>query len=212
VKYYPAFVNLKDKKAVVIGGGKVAERKVRILIMAGALVTVISPTLTTSLAKLKEKEKLAHIKRNYKKGDLKDAFIVIAGTSSVMTNKKISRDARNLINVTDTPSEGNFIVPSLVKRGYLTIAISTEGASPALSKAVRKEIERLYGTEFALYVRFVEAIRKKALEKIGDNKKREKFLKSLASGKVLHELRHEGFSVTSEKIRNSFNKLAGIKK
>ncbi len=206
MKYYPAFLNLKNKKAVVVGGGKVAERKVRALIKAGAFVTVISPTLTTALKKLREKGKLAHIKRNYKKGDLKGAFIVIAGTSSAKINTKVAKDARNLINVIDTPFEGNYIVPSLVKRGHLTIAISTEGTSPAISKAIRKEIERHYNTEFALYLRFVERRRRRTVKRIRDNKKREKFLKSLASEEVFNTLRNEGFSATSKKILTSLNR------
>ena len=206
MKYYPAFLNLKDKEAVVVGGGKVAERKVRTLIKAGASVKVISPALTPLLERLKKNRRLTHIKRNYRKGDLKNAFIVIAATSSERTNTEVAQDAGGLINVTDTPREGNYIVPSVVRRGPLTVAISTEGASPAISKAVRKEIERLYGTEFALYLRFVERIRQKALKKISDNQRREKFLKSLASREIFDTLRNEGFSATSEKILASLDR------
>lgn len=207
MKYYPAFLNLKDKKAVVVGGGKVAERKARSLINAGAALKVISPDITENLRKLKEKGLIKHIKRNYKRGDLKDAFIVVAGTSSAEINLKIAQEAPHLVNVIDAPSEGNFIVPSLVRRGPLTIAISTEGASPAISKAVRKEIERLYGREFVLYLKFVELIRKEAREKITNNKKREKFLKSLASEELFNAVRNKGFRDTYKKIVSSLNSL-----
>jgi precorrin-2 dehydrogenase/sirohydrochlorin ferrochelatase len=207
VKYYPAFLNLRDKKAVVVGGGKVAERKVRPLINAGASVKVISPDITDNLEKLKKKGLLEHVRRNYRKGDLKDAFIVIAGTSSTEVNTKIAQEARHLVNVIDNPSEGNFIVPSIVKRGPLTFAISTEGASPAVSKAIRKEIEGLYGKEIALYLRFVEQVRKKAMKKIMNNKKREKFLKSLASQELFNALRNKGFTAINKEILTSLNSM-----
>ncbi len=207
MKYYPAFLNLKDKNAVVIGGGKVAERKIRLLINAGASVKLISPDITSNLKKLKDRGLIKYIKRNYRKGDLKDAFIVIAGTSSVETNKKIAREARHLINVIDAPSEGNYIVPSSIKRGPLMIAISTAGAGPAISKAIRKEIEARYSRDFALYIGFMEAVRKKAMKEITNNKKREKFLKSLASEELIDILRKKGFGTLRKKISSIFKNV-----
>lgn len=200
MKYYPVYLNLKDKKAVVVGGGGVAERKALTLVKAGASVKIISPSITRRLKKLVENGKIIHIKRNYKRGDLKGAFVVIAGTSSVEINTGIARDAGHLINVIDTPSEGNFIAPSIVKRGPLTLAISTEGASPAVSKAIRKEIEKFYGREFALYLKLMKSVRRKAMKKIADPKKREKLLKTLAAGEIFRALRNKGFGAVSKKI------------
>lgn len=200
MKFYPAFLNLKNKKAVVVGGGNVAERKVRSLLKAGATVRVISPAITVGLEKLRDKQLITHTKRKYRKGDLKDAFIVIAGTSSSGINSRIARDTEHLTNVVDSPSDGNFIVPSLVRRGPLTIAISTEGASPAVSKAIRKEIERYYGRDFARYLRFIEMIRVKAMKKITDDGKRKKFLRSLASKKALDNFRDRGFNACAKEI------------
>ncbi len=207
MKYYPAFINLKNKKVVVVGGGRVAERKSLSLIKAGADVIVISPAVTTRIAKLEVSGTLTHIKRKYKKGDLKGAFIVIAGTSSEETNKTISQDAALLTNVIDVPSEGNFIVPSLIRRGPLTIAISTEGASPAISKAIRREMEKLYNAEFARYLRFVESIRKKAIKEIPNDKKRGKFLKFIASDKIIRTLRKKGFKEVSETILEALENI-----
>lgn len=207
MKYYPAFLDVKNKKAVVVGGGTVSERKVRLLIRAGANVTLISPDITDNLRTLTKKGLLEHIARNYKKGDLKDAYIVIAGTSSAVTNTKVAQEADHLVNVIDIPYEGNYIVPSIVKRGPLTIAISTEGASPAISKAIRKEIEGYYGREFARYLRFVEMVRKKAMKKIKNDKKREQFLKSLASERLLDTLRSKGFSTVQKEILSSLDSI-----
>lgn len=212
MKYYPVYLNLNGKKAVVIGGGRVAERKVFTLIKTGASVKIISPSITKPLERLRRKGLLIHVKRHYKAGDLKDAFIVIAGTSSDEVNKQIAKEAKHpgigscrLINVIDTPSEGNFIAPSIVKRGLLTIAITTEGASPALAKTIRKELEKLYGAEFTHYLRFLKKIRKKAIKEIKDNKKREELLKSLASEKIFNALRRKGPAYLSELIRHKIS-------
>jgi len=202
VKYYPAFIDLRNKPAVVIGGGSVAERKVRSLIEAGADVRVISPEITKGIAELRDRALLKHSKRTYIKGDLKKAFIAIAGTSSPLVNKKIADEAECLINVINVPSEGNFIVPSLVRQGALTIAISTEGASPAISKAIRKEIEGLYGKEYGRYLKFVENIRQKTLTDIKNTRKRKRILNFLASEEILGLLREKGFQETAAEILN----------
>lgn len=196
--YYPIFLNLKGKRCVVVGGGKVAERKVLSLLKAKANITVISPKLTKRLGKEKTKGNIKHLPREYKRGDLKGAFLVIAATSSAAVNTKVARDAREihespLLNVVDAPSECNFIAPSTVQRGPLTIAISTSGTSPAVAKAIRKELERLYGPEFAKYLRFFKKIRTKAMKEIQDKKERENFLKELASEGRIKMLREKGF-------------------
>ena len=207
MRYYPAFLDLSDRKAVVVGGGRVAERKVRSLLKAGALVEVVSPALIKGLNELLGLKKITHKKRKYKSGDLRGAFIVIAATSSPAVNSKVAQDAEHLVNIIDIPSDGNFIVPSIIRRGKLTIAISTEGASPALSKAVRKEIERKYDAEFARYLRFVESVRGKAIKEIKDAKKRERFLKSLASAEILAMLRNKGFGAASEEVLKALEKI-----
>lgn len=213
MKYYPVFLNLKGVKAVVVGGGRVAERKVVTLLKAGALVKIISPAITKTLEKYKKQGLVSHIKREYRQGDLKDAFIVIAATSSPQTNSRVEDDSKNLprlINVVDTPSMGNFIVPSIVNRGHLTIAISTEGSSPALSKAVRKELEEIYGAEFSDYLKFVKSIRNQAMNKIKNSVDREKFLKSLASEEVFRTLRKNGVKAAVKKIQSRMTDLSVI--
>jgi len=179
--YYPVFLNLKNKRCIVIGGGKISERKVLSLLNSGANVTIISPELTKRLKKEIPNGKIKHISRNYQKGDLKNAFLVIAATDSNEINKRVSADAPNLVNVVDVPALCNFIVPSVVKRGPLTIAISTSGVSPSMAKAIRKELERLYGPAFGKYLNSLKKIRTRAMREIKDKKKRERFLKKIAS-------------------------------
>lgn len=203
--YYPAFINLSGKRCVVVGGGKVAERKVLSLLRSGANVVVISPAITNVLKKYKKKGKIKHIERDYKNGDIKDAFLVIAATSDEATNIRVSRDAPFLVNVVDRPDLANFIVPSVVSRGPMTIAISTSGASPAMAKEVRKELEILYGKDFGRFLAFLKKLRKKVLQDISDNKQREMLLKRVASKEIFDILRGKGLKSAKERVLEIIN-------
>jgi len=210
--YYPAFINLQGKQCVVVGGGKVAERKALALLRSGAKVKVISPDLTDALENQKKKGNITHIKRRYRKGDLNGAFLTIASTSDEKTNKLVSETAPCLINVVDKPEMANFIVPSVINRGLLTIAISTAGASPAMAKAIRKELELIYNKDFGHFLSFLKQLRKKAIKGISDNtgsqslrlsgarKKREGLLKEIASREILNILRKSGFKAAKSKV------------
>jgi precorrin-2 dehydrogenase/sirohydrochlorin ferrochelatase len=203
--YYPVFLNLKGKRVVVIGGGKVAERKIRALLKAGAEITVVSPAITEQIEREKQKGGIKHIPRQYKKGDSNRAFLVIAATDSLEINKKVSENASCLVNVVDSPSLCNFIVPSVIKRGPLTIAVSTSGISPALSKSIRKELEKLYGTEFVRYLKLLGKIRGKAMKEIKDKKRRTEFLNNLASEEVISMLRQKGFKKIPGRVKKHFS-------
>lgn len=198
--YYPAFIDLCGKNCIVVGGGKVAERKIASLLGAGANVTVISPDLTYTIEKHKKNGRIKHIKRNYKKGDLKNAFLVIAATSDEKINSRVSGDAPFLVNVVDRPELANFIVPSVVSRGHMTIAISTSGASPAMARAVRKELELLYNKNFGHFLAFLRQLRKKAMRDIPEKKERERLLKEVASKEILSILRKNGFKAAKNKV------------
>ena len=191
--YYPVFLDLHNKKVVIVGGGSVAERKVMALLDTGAHITVISPELTESLRKLRDDRRIVIHEKRYETGDnLKEAFVVIAATSDEEVNVRVARDAQGLLNVVDTPELCNFIVPSVVKRSPLTIAISTDGVSPAFSRTIRKELEHLFGQEIAEYLTCVKQLRLKAKKEIGDAKKREAFLKEIASSDMLEMVRTQG--------------------
>jgi precorrin-2 dehydrogenase / sirohydrochlorin ferrochelatase len=201
VVYYPVFLNLENKKAVVIGGGKVAERKILSLLKAKADITVISPDITARIAKEKQKGALKHINRRYRNGDITSAFLVIAATDSPRLNKRISDEASCLVNAVDMPSLCNFIVPSVIQRGLLTIAISTSGVSPALARSIRKELENIYGTEFSEYLKALQGIRAEAMNVIADHKKRGAVLKSVASAQMIRMLRNKGPKETQKKAK-----------
>lgn len=194
--YYPAFLDITERKCVVIGGGRVAERKCPPLIRAGAKVVVISPTLTQGLEALKKRGLIRHIGRRYRRGDMKSAFVAIAATDSREINLKVVADAtmyKTLLNVVDNPPLCNFIVPSVLRRGSLTIAISTGGVSPAMARTIRKSLEGLYRAEFSKYLKFLNTIRTKAMKEIPDKRKRSALLKGLASQEIMRLLFQKGF-------------------
>lgn len=160
--YYPSFLNIQGKRCVVIGGGKVALRKVKALLDCGANVTVVSPALHRDLAQLAEAGTISLIHRNDKPGDLMGAFIAIAATTETDTNKRVAMEAKSqgiLVNVADDLEQSDFIVPSYVRRGDLTIAVSTAGKSPALAQKIRKKLEKDWGEEYASLVVLVNKVR-----------------------------------------------------
>ena len=180
ISYYPILLNLQGKKCIVVGGGKVAERKALSLLKSGAKITVISPECTVRLKKENLTGRIKYISRRYKNGDLKNAFLVIAATDAGETNRKISEDAPYLVNVVDMPLLCNFIVPSVVRRGPLTIAVSTSGVSPSLARTIKKELEGLYGREFEKHLNYIKKIRVRSLAGIKNNEERIKFLRGLS--------------------------------
>jgi precorrin-2 dehydrogenase/sirohydrochlorin ferrochelatase len=188
-QYYPVFLDLRDRACVVVGGGKVAERKARDLIKAGARLKVVSPALTPGMEKLKAKDAFEHIARNFRKSDLRDALLVIAATGDMALNRRIAREKTLLVNVVDRPELCSFIVPSTLRRGPLAISVSTSGASPAMARAIRKDLEGTYGKAFGEYLGKLKRKRERAAVEISDPGERERFLKSLASEKVLAALR-----------------------
>jgi precorrin-2 dehydrogenase/sirohydrochlorin ferrochelatase len=208
--YYPIFLNLKNKVVVIIGGGKVAERKALTLLKTGADLTVISPVLTKKLEREKVKGRIKHIRRQYRKGDLKSAFLVIAATDFPVTNEQVSKDAPCLVNVVDTPHLCNFIVPSVIKRNPLTIAVSTSSISPALSRSIRKELEKMYGSEFSHYLKLLRRIRTEAMIVIKDKRKRGEFLKAIASEKISKMLREKGYRWT-KRVAHDLLRTAKVK-
>jgi precorrin-2 dehydrogenase/sirohydrochlorin ferrochelatase len=129
---FPINLNLRDRKCLVIGGGKIAERKVESLLSSGAEIALVSPKITRNLENLAEKGVIKFINRQYTDNDLNDCFLVIVATDNRELNHKVANDclSRNiLVNVVDDPKMCNFTVPSVLRRGSLCIAVSTDGKS-----------------------------------------------------------------------------------
>jgi precorrin-2 dehydrogenase/sirohydrochlorin ferrochelatase len=144
MKYYPVNLNIKGRLCVVIGGGRVAERKVKNLLRCGGRVRVVSPDLTDLLSKWVSQGKMDYTRSEYRAGHLKGAFLVYAATSDRKVNAEIARDAakrRLLVNVADSAKESTFILPAVVRKREISIAVSTNGLSPAKSVRIRDRIK-----------------------------------------------------------------------
>lgn len=166
MRYYPIFLDIKGKSCIVIGGGKVAKRKALSLLDAGAKVLVISPQITPALKELVSKKKISYSPKAYASGDLKGFFLAYSATDNPEVNKKVFQEAKKegiLLNVVDVPDLCNFIVPSIVDRGDLLIAISTSGKSPAMAKKIREQLEKEFGKEYAVFLEIMGKIREKVL-------------------------------------------------
>ncbi len=160
--YYPVHLDIADRKCVVVGGGQIAERKALSLLECGARVTIVSPQLTPGLQRLVEQEQVAAIRREYRETDLAGSFLVIAATDDVQVNRAVALDAeRNnlLVNVVDDPAHCNFIVPSVVRRGDLVVAVSTGGQSPALARKLRSQLERILAPEYGPLLTLITEVR-----------------------------------------------------
>jgi precorrin-2 dehydrogenase/sirohydrochlorin ferrochelatase len=160
--FIPVFLQVEAKPCLVIGGGEVALRKVRPLLEAGAPVTVISPRVRDALAVLAESGRIALLRRSYRTGDMQGYHLVYAATDDRGLQRRLFEEARNLnilINVADAPEFCSFIVPSVVRRGRLQVAISTEGASPATARWLRQRMEHWLGDEVELSLEVMAAAR-----------------------------------------------------
>ncbi|MDA8164897.1 MAG: bifunctional precorrin-2 dehydrogenase/sirohydrochlorin ferrochelatase [Desulfobacteraceae bacterium] len=167
MRYYPVNLKIAGRPCLVIGGGRVAERKVKGLLACGARVTVVSPELTPRLAALHRENRIAWHDRSYRPGDLAGAFLAIAATDDEPTQEAVQQEAEQdniLLNIADVPHRCNFILPSILSRGDLTIAVSTGGKSPALAKQIREQLEEQFGPEYALYLDLLGKLRAIILE------------------------------------------------
>ncbi len=160
--YYPIMLNLRGKKCVVVGGGTVALRKVKMLLDCGADITVISPKPHLGMTKLSEKKAIRLIHRNYKVGDLMGTTLAVASTDVREINRTVAHEAKRLgilVNVVDDPRLSSFILPSFFRRGNLTIAVSSAGTSPALARKIRSNLEKSLGKEYATLLSLISEVR-----------------------------------------------------
>jgi len=160
--YYPILLNIQGKRCVVIGGGKVALRKVKMLLDCGANIIVISPKPHPDMVKLSKKKTLRLTQRDYETRDLRKAAVVIACTDVKKVNRKVADDAKKagvLVNVADDAEPSDFVLPSFFRRGNLLVAVSTSGVSPALARSIRTKLEKHFGEEYASLLSLIGEVR-----------------------------------------------------
>ncbi len=159
---YPVFLNINNRKCVVVGGGQVALRKVKALLEHGADVEVVSPDLCPELVEIAGSGEIHTIPREYRAGDLENAFVAIAATDNTEINQRVVAEARSravLVNVVDDAGNSDFIAPSYMRRGDITIAVSTGGKSPALARKIRSRLEKELGDEYAVLASLIGEVR-----------------------------------------------------
>lgn len=215
MKYYPIFLNLQKRLCIVVGGGQVAERKVRGLLQAGAVVKVISPQLTPQLAKLKERGEIFCSLRNFRATDLKGAYLAIAATNDPQTNERVYRQAmlkKILVNVVDDPARSSFIVPSLVRKGDIILAISTSGKSPALARFIRQKLQKEIGPEYVYLAKLLGVIREWLFSQRRDSKGRQRIFNLLVKEKFLQLIREKRMREVELHLQSILGESFSLKK
>jgi len=185
---YSVTLNIHGKLCVVVGGGAVAERKVLSLLEAGATVRLISPQLTCTLHELADAGQIDWLNRRFEHGDLTDALLVFAATDNAAVNAAVAQDAAaagKLVNVADAPELCGFQAPAVVRRGDLSIAISTSGKSPALAARIRKALAAEYGPEYAVLLDLLGRIRERTLAGTADSQARRNLFENLLHEDIL---------------------------
>ena len=153
--YYPVFLDLTDGPVLVVGGGPVAEGKVEGLLAAGANVTVVSPTVTPRLAGWVAAGRIEYLARAYQPGDLAGRRLALVATDAPAVSGAVAAEGRERgiwVNAADEPARCDFILPAVIRRGRLVVAVSTGGASPAAARAIREELEGYLTEEHAMLV------------------------------------------------------------
>ncbi len=185
---YPVYLSLSRKKCLVVGGGKIAERKVRALLDCDAVVYVVSPQLAPELAKLAGAGVIVHIQRNYTTTDLENAFLVISATNDEKINQRVARDCleRNvLINVVDNPRQCNFIVPAVLRQGSLSISVSTDGKSPVLARKIREDLAGCFGPEYGEFLELMGNLRERIIKSVNVPEERRQIFYDLVYSDIL---------------------------
>jgi siroheme synthase-like protein len=167
MRYYPVFLDIADKPVVVIGGGNIAHQKMENLLAAGAKVTVISPELNEEMTLLRDGGKFMHLSRPYEPGDIQGYELAFVATDDHEENRRVWQEGRERhiwVNAVDDIPNCDFIMPGIVKKGDLIVAISTSGTSPAMARKMREDIQAFLSDEDAELLDLAAEIRRELRE------------------------------------------------
>ena len=214
----PIYLKLEGRKCLVVGGGAVAHRKVKGLLQAGAHVTVVAPFLRGGLTRLLRSVtpgRIRYLSRPFRSRDLEGSLLAVAATDDSAVNLRVAEAARRrgtLVNVVDSPQACDFMVPSVLRRGPLCISVSTSGASPALAKSLRKELEGLYGHGLGQGLSWLARLRGKLLTSSLPPAKRREILKRLTGPRMLSLLRKDPREFRRQATRLVSSHLSPLRK
>ncbi len=190
--YYPISLDIEDREVVIIGGGNVSARKAETLMSYGAKVKVVAPVFAEEIEAWAREGRLLVRRKPYDAGDLEGASIVIASTDNQGVNEQIAADCRARripVNVVDMTPLCDFIVPAVIEKGSIQIAVSTGGRSPALARALRDELDRLIGPEYAEANDMLGTLRESAKRALPADIDRKRFFDGILAAGVLEMLR-----------------------
>ena len=191
--YYPIYLDIEDRSAVIIGGGEVCTRKAETMLKYGARVTVVSPQFTGELEQWANEGKLQLRRKHYEESDLDGANIVIASTDDQSVNERIAADCRRRripVNVVDVTPLCEFIVPAIIESGSIQIAISTGGKSPALARTLKEDLQRMLGPEYAEVNDVLGTLREDAKRVLPTDVDRKRFFDGILAQGILDMLRN----------------------
>jgi siroheme synthase-like protein len=192
MRYYPVYLDLRGRDALVVGGGAIAEGKALQLVEAGARVTIVSPELTDGLRALVESGVIIHRDGHFVAEDLNGAVLAISATDDRKVNEAVAKAAsrrETLCNVVDQPDLCNFITPALITRGDLQISVSTGGGSPTLTQRVKREVAALIGEEYGVLLELAAEMRAEAKERIADFEIRKNALRAFVESEAIDLIR-----------------------
>ena len=205
---YPLNVDLSGRSLILVGGGKVAERKVRGILSAGTetSICVIAPKITTVLQEHAAAGRLCWKQAYYADGMLEGAFLVYAATDLREVNAAVAAEAKRRgipVNVIDDPAASTFQVPASIRRGELILSVSTAGGSPALSRAIRMELEEMYPSAFGMWLERVSCLRVELQECISSSSARTRFWHTALRPDILTMVRHGAMEKAEVELRNA---------
>jgi precorrin-2 dehydrogenase/sirohydrochlorin ferrochelatase len=190
--YYPIFLDIEGRAALIIGGGNVCARKAETMMSYGARVTVVSPEFTEEIEGWARAGSLEIRRKRYDEGDLDGANIVIASTDDQSVNEQIAADCRRRripVNVVDVTPLCEFIVPAIVDKGSITIAVSTGGKSPAIARTLKEDLQHLVGPEYTEINDVLGTLRESAKRVLPTDVDRKRFFDAIIALGVLGMLR-----------------------
>lgn len=208
MRYYPMFVNLENRSCLVVGAGGVGRRKIRSLLDSGAgCVTVVDTAEPDpEFQAVLDRERVVFHRREFEEADLDGQFLVIVCTSSEKVNQMVAElcDRRNILcNVADMPEECSFIVPASVTRGDLTVAVSTGGASPAVAKRIRRELQETFGEEYAGLLGVMGRLRPLMLGMGLETERNTRVFRALADSDLLSALKERDLDAATQILKES---------
>ncbi|HHH45146.1 MAG TPA: uroporphyrinogen-III C-methyltransferase [Gammaproteobacteria bacterium] len=189
--FFPVFMRLEQRDCLVVGGGKVAARKVALLVRAGARVQVVAPELCDELYALLEQQKITHLRRPFEDSDIQGKVLVIAGTDREDVNRRVSELAQAAslpVNVVDQPALCSFIMPSIIDRSPVQVAVSSGGTSPVLARLLRARLESYVPSAYGRLATLVESFRERVKQRFSSTDQRRQFWENILQGEVAEAL------------------------